>query len=64
MTLCEADALVVSVVQKGNSPQQYIAAHLSKIHGLDWSPDNQYHFVTASQDGYVKVSLCTVLLYF
>ncbi|XP_070188764.1 GATOR2 complex protein WDR59-like isoform X3 [Littorina saxatilis] len=41
--------------RKGNSPQQYIAAHLSKIHGLDWSPDNQNQFVTASQDGYVKL---------
>ncbi|XP_076470516.1 GATOR2 complex protein WDR59-like isoform X3 [Babylonia areolata] len=41
--------------RKGNTPQQYIAAHLSKIHGLDWNPNDQYQFVTASQDGYVRL---------
>ena len=42
--------------QKGNQPLQYITAHLSKIHGLDWSPRSQYHLVTASQDCFVRVS--------
>jgi len=41
--------------QKGSSPLQYIAAHLSKIHGLDWSPDCETNFATSSQDGTVKV---------
>ncbi|XP_069112320.1 GATOR2 complex protein WDR59-like isoform X6 [Argopecten irradians] len=40
--------------RKGNSPLTYIAAHLSKIHGLDWSPHNENCLATASQDGSVK----------
>ncbi|VDI29347.1 WD repeat-containing protein 59 [Mytilus galloprovincialis] len=40
--------------RKGSSPLQYIAAHLSKIHGLDWSPDSETNFATSSQDGTVK----------
>ncbi|ESO82861.1 hypothetical protein LOTGIDRAFT_184651 [Lottia gigantea] len=40
--------------RKGNMPLTYIAAHLSKIHGLDWSPFSQDHLVTASQDCSVR----------
>lgn len=42
--------------RKGSSPVQYIAAHLSKIHGLDWSPiqGQEYHLATSSQDCTVK----------
>ncbi|XP_021358252.1 WD repeat-containing protein 59-like isoform X1 [Mizuhopecten yessoensis] len=40
--------------RKGNSPLTYIAAHLSKIHGLDWSPHSENCLATASQDGSVK----------
>ncbi|ELT94839.1 hypothetical protein CAPTEDRAFT_124558 [Capitella teleta] len=40
--------------RKGTSPVQYIAAHLSKIHGLDWSPDSEFHLATSSQDSTVK----------
>ena len=43
--------------QKGNIPLAYIAAHLSKIHGLDWSPGKESCFVTASNDNTVKVCL-------
>ncbi|XP_046545035.1 GATOR complex protein WDR59-like isoform X1 [Haliotis rubra] len=45
--------------RKGNTPIQYIAAHLSKIHGLDWNPNNQYKLVTASQDCFVRFWDCT-----
>ncbi|XP_046339697.1 GATOR complex protein WDR59-like isoform X11 [Haliotis rufescens] len=45
--------------RKGNTPIQYIAAHLSKIHGLDWNPSNQYKLVTASQDCFVRFWDCT-----
>ncbi|KAK6185511.1 hypothetical protein SNE40_007729 [Patella caerulea] len=41
--------------RKGNMPLTYIAAHLSKIHGLDWSPSSQDHLVTASQDCSVRI---------
>ncbi len=34
---------------------QYIAGHLSKIHGLDWNPESEYHLATSSQDCLVKV---------
>ncbi|KAL3859727.1 hypothetical protein ACJMK2_009928 [Sinanodonta woodiana] len=40
--------------RKGNTSLVYIAAHLSKIHGLDWNPFNEYTFATSSQDGTVK----------
>ncbi|XP_074645024.1 GATOR2 complex protein WDR59-like isoform X3 [Tubulanus polymorphus] len=40
--------------RKGTSPVQYIAAHLSKIHGLDWSPGNEFTLATSSQDCTVK----------
>ncbi|BFZ12726.1 hypothetical protein BsWGS_15764 [Bradybaena similaris] len=36
--------------RKGSSPIQYISAHPSKIHGLDWNETNQHNLVTASQD--------------
>ncbi|CAH1780353.1 unnamed protein product [Owenia fusiformis] len=40
--------------RKSTSPIQYIAAHLSKIHGLDWSPNNELQLATSSQDCTVK----------
>lgn len=43
--------------QKGNTPLQYIPAHFSKIYGLDWSPNSEFHLVTASQDCYVRVGV-------
>lgn len=41
--------------RKSNSPVQYIAAHLTKIHGLDWCPFQQNQLATSSQDCSVKV---------
>ncbi|XP_015109430.1 GATOR complex protein WDR59 isoform X1 [Diachasma alloeum] len=41
--------------RKGNSPVQYIAAHLTKIHGLDWCPFQQNQLATSSQDCTVKI---------
>ncbi|XP_023248559.1 GATOR complex protein WDR59 isoform X2 [Copidosoma floridanum] len=41
--------------RKGNSPIQYIAAHLTKIHGLDWCPYQQNQLATSSQDCTVKI---------
>lgn len=43
-------------VQEGTSPVQYIAAHLSKIHGLDWNPNSKSELATCSQDCSVKVN--------
>lgn len=40
--------------RKGTAPVQYIAAHLSKIHGLDWSPTSDTQLATSSQDNTVK----------
>ncbi|XP_056008866.1 GATOR complex protein WDR59-like isoform X4 [Ostrea edulis] len=40
--------------RKGTSPLQYIAAHLSKIHGLDWNPNCESELATCSQDCSVK----------
>ncbi|KAL5022221.1 hypothetical protein ScPMuIL_001376 [Solemya velum] len=40
--------------RKGNAPLLYIAAHLSKIHGLDWCPQIEHHLATSSQDCTVK----------
>lgn len=34
--------------RKTGQPMQYIAAHLSKIQGLDWSPNHENHLVTSS----------------
>ncbi|XP_013403899.1 GATOR complex protein WDR59 isoform X2 [Lingula anatina] len=36
------------------SPVQYIAGHLQKIHGVDWSPSSEHHLATSSQDSTVK----------
>ncbi|MBN3316641.1 WDR59 protein, partial [Atractosteus spatula] len=33
---------------------EYVAAHLSKIHGLDWHPDNEFILATSSQDNSVR----------
>ncbi|KAK5646426.1 hypothetical protein RI129_004890 [Pyrocoelia pectoralis] len=40
--------------RKGNSPIQYITAHLSKIHGLHWNPQVETQIATSSQDNTVK----------
>ncbi|XP_029464735.1 GATOR complex protein WDR59 isoform X2 [Rhinatrema bivittatum] len=40
--------------RKPSTAVEYIAAHLSKIHGLDWHPDNEYVLATSSQDNSVK----------
>ncbi|KAG5893206.1 hypothetical protein JTB14_025610 [Gonioctena quinquepunctata] len=40
--------------RKGCAPVQYIAAHLAKIHGLDWSPSSENHICSSSQDNTVK----------
>ncbi|XP_053401808.1 GATOR complex protein WDR59-like isoform X3 [Mercenaria mercenaria] len=40
--------------RKGNAPVLYLTAHLSKIHGLDWSPSNEHIFASSSQDCSVK----------
>ena len=36
------------------APVQYIAAHLHKIHGLDWSINQENQLATSSQDCTVK----------
>ncbi|XP_024900377.1 GATOR complex protein WDR59 isoform X5 [Pteropus alecto] len=33
---------------------EYLAAHLSKIHGLDWHPESEHILATSSQDNSVK----------
>ncbi|XP_072391428.1 GATOR2 complex protein WDR59 isoform X1 [Diabrotica undecimpunctata] len=40
--------------RKGTAPVQYIAAHLAKIHGLDWSTTSENHICSSSQDSTVK----------
>ncbi|XP_055010272.1 GATOR complex protein WDR59 isoform X2 [Boleophthalmus pectinirostris] len=40
--------------RKPNTAIEYVAAHLSKIHGLDWHPDNEFIFATSSQDNSVR----------
>ncbi|XP_022914138.1 GATOR2 complex protein WDR59 isoform X2 [Onthophagus taurus] len=40
--------------RKGTAPVQYISAHLSKIHGLDWSPRSETYLATSGQDCTVK----------
>ncbi|KAL1440020.1 hypothetical protein MTO96_009842 [Rhipicephalus appendiculatus] len=40
--------------RKSGSPVQYIAAHPSKIYGLDWNPASEHQLATCSQDGTVK----------
>ncbi|XP_012235411.1 GATOR2 complex protein WDR59 isoform X2 [Linepithema humile] len=41
--------------RKANSPVQYITAHLTKIHGLDWCPFQQNQLASSSQDCTVKI---------
>lgn len=41
--------------QKPNMAVEYVAAHLSKIHGLDWHPENEFILATSSQDNSVRV---------
>ncbi|XP_072051931.1 GATOR2 complex protein WDR59-like [Amphiura filiformis] len=36
--------------RKSGQAIQYVSAHLSKIHGLDWDPDSEFSLATASQD--------------
>ncbi|XP_029000003.1 GATOR complex protein WDR59 isoform X2 [Betta splendens] len=40
--------------RKPNTATEYVAAHLSKIHGLDWHPDNEFILATSSQDNSVR----------
>lgn len=40
--------------RKGTAPILYIAAHLAKIHGLDWNPHFDTQLATSSQDNTVK----------
>ncbi|KAM8946014.1 GATOR2 complex protein WDR59 [Pelodytes ibericus] len=40
--------------RKPSTAVEYIAAHLYKIHGLDWHPDNEHILATSSQDNTVK----------
>ncbi|XP_026535957.1 GATOR complex protein WDR59 [Notechis scutatus] len=40
--------------QKPSTAVEYLAAHLSKIHGLDWHPDNENILATSSQDNSVR----------
>uniref|UniRef100_A0A673Z1I6 WD repeat domain 59 n=1 Tax=Salmo trutta TaxID=8032 RepID=A0A673Z1I6_SALTR len=40
--------------RKPNTAVEYVAAHLSKIHGLDWHPDNEHILATSSQDNSVR----------
>uniref|UniRef100_A0A3B3RWG4 WD repeat domain 59 n=1 Tax=Paramormyrops kingsleyae TaxID=1676925 RepID=A0A3B3RWG4_9TELE len=40
--------------RKPNTAVEYVAAHLSKIHGLDWHPDSEYVLATSSQDNSVR----------
>lgn len=40
--------------RKPSTAVEYIAAHLYKIHGLDWHPDNEHILATSSQDNSVK----------
>lgn len=42
-------------LQKPNTACEYVAAHLSKIHGLDWHPEHEFILATSSQDNSVRV---------
>ncbi|CAH3138838.1 unnamed protein product [Porites lobata] len=42
-------------LRKGNTPVVYITAHLSRIHGLDWSRSCGTTLVTCSNDATVKL---------
>lgn len=41
--------------RRGTQPTHYLAAHLAKIHGVQWSPHAENELVTCSQDGTVKL---------
>ncbi|XP_021787870.2 GATOR complex protein WDR59 isoform X10 [Papio anubis] len=43
--------------RKPSTAVEYLAAHLSKIHGLDWHPDSEHILATSSQDNSVKAKL-------
>ncbi|XP_061613356.1 GATOR2 complex protein WDR59 isoform X3 [Phyllopteryx taeniolatus] len=40
--------------RKPNTACEYVAAHLSKIHGLDWHPEHEFILSTSSQDNSVR----------
>ncbi|XP_037671611.1 GATOR complex protein WDR59 isoform X1 [Choloepus didactylus] len=40
--------------RKPSTAVEYLAAHLSKIHGLDWHPESEHILATSSQDNSVK----------
>lgn len=42
--------------RKSVAPVAYITAHLSKIHGIDWSPISENQLATSGQDACVKVN--------
>uniref|UniRef100_A0A3B4GSW8 WD repeat domain 59 n=1 Tax=Pundamilia nyererei TaxID=303518 RepID=A0A3B4GSW8_9CICH len=46
----DGDVRIWDKRQKPNTAAEYVAAHLSKIHGLDWHPDSEFIFATSSQD--------------
>uniref|UniRef100_A0A3Q2DLS9 WD repeat domain 59 n=1 Tax=Cyprinodon variegatus TaxID=28743 RepID=A0A3Q2DLS9_CYPVA len=50
----DGDVRIWDKRQKPNTAVEYVAAHLSKIHGLDWHPDNEFIFATSSQDNSVR----------
>lgn len=45
---------LTDLLQKPSTAVEYLAAHLSKIHGLDWHPDSEHVLATSSQDNSVK----------
>ncbi|CAB1338753.1 unnamed protein product [Coregonus sp. 'balchen'] len=45
--------------KKPNTAVEYVAAHLSKIHGLDWHPDNEYILATQPRK-YLNILSCQV----
>ena len=49
------DHSICCVVQKGSSAVHYIAGHMSKINGIDWSPFSESQFATCAHDCSVKV---------
>ncbi|XP_077448423.1 GATOR2 complex protein WDR59 [Stigmatopora argus] len=40
--------------RKADTACEYLAAHLSKIHGLDWHPEHEFMLATSSQDNSVR----------
>ncbi|XP_028513190.1 GATOR complex protein WDR59 [Exaiptasia diaphana] len=42
-------------LRKGNAPVVYITAHLSKVHGIDWSYNSSMALATCSNDSTVKL---------